>query len=355
MAMLCRKMSFQVVEDTLDAARDEAIALLDATRRGLIDEVRFDWLYGNNPDGQAVLWAIRKVETGEMAGFTVALPRRIMVDGKARTCWNGADFSMMPKFRTLGLAMKLRRAAKEGVDGGRVDFLYSHPNERMAVIHAKVGHAPVGRMLRYAKPLKTAPCFSQKVRSKALAAAMGGAIDPLLRIVGREWRYRPTCDVRLVCSARFDEQFDRLFDESAPAARIVGVRDARYLNWRYADNPLYQTDALLAEEGNRLRGYLLFTVQDGVANVKDVFPPGSDDVARDLIVAMIREGRRRGLKSLNITALEGNPLLPIFVEFGFRLRPESSQMFAYAAADRPWRAAVTDGTSWFVTVGDRDV
>ena len=355
MALWTDSRPFQVVEESLDSSRNDAIAVLGATRRDAVDAARFDWLYRGNPDGEAVLWAIRKAETGDMAGFTVALPRRVIVDRQVRICWNGADFSILPKFRTLGLAMKLRRAAKEGVDAGRVDFLYAHPNERMAVIHGKVGHQPVGRMFRYAKPLRVAPYLRERLKREALATAAGWLVDPLLRFGNREWRHRTSCEVRMVDSPRFDDRYDRLFDESAGCARVVGVRDGRYLNWRYAENPLYETHALEASEGNRLRGYLLFRVEEESASIKDVFPPNDETVARDLIAAMIREGRRRGLKSVSVTTLEGNPWDARFAEFGFRRRPGSSQMFGYASAESPWRDVVLDKQSWFLTVGDRDV
>lgn len=348
-------MSFQVVQESLDGACEDAIALLDRTRQATADRSRFDWLYRKNPDGEAVLWSIREVATGEMAGFTVALPRRVVVDGQARVCWNGADFSILPKFRTLGLAMKLRRAAKEGVDAGRVDFLYAHPNERMAVVHSKVGHTPVGRMVRYAKVLRAGPYLQTKIRSNRAAAAIGWMVNPLLRFDGRQWRHRHTWDVRSVSPARFDDRYDRLFEEGANGSRIIGVRDARYLNWRYAENPLYETHALEARDGSRLCGYLLFVVEDGVAHIKDLFPAGQRAAVRDLIVAMIRKGRKLGLQSLSVATLEGNPLDPYFAEFGFRKRPDGSQMFAYARADSPWRDVVTASRSWFLTVGDRDV
>lgn len=347
--------SFRVFEDCFNTARREVLATFRATRRHEGSDARCDWLYSSNPDGKAVLWAIREVKTKEMVGFTVTLPRRMIVDGQVRTGWNGADFSMLPKYRTLGLAMKLRRAAKEEIEAGRVDFLYAHPNERMALIHAKVGHQPVGRMLRYAKPLKMAPYLRDRVKSEAVAGVTGRMLDPLLRFDGREWRHRMSWDVRAVERPRFDDGYDHLFDEAAACARVIGVRDARYLNWRYADNPLYRTHAIEAREGGRLRGYLLFIVQGDAASIKDVFPPNDETVARDLIAAMIREGRRLGLKSVSITTLEGNPFDARFAEFGFRRRLESSQMFAYARADSPWRDVVLDNDSWFLTVGDRDV
>jgi len=348
-------MSFEVIEQSLNAARDEAIAVLNQTRRHATDEARFDWLYRGNPDGEAVLWAVRKVATGEMAGFTVALPRRMMVDGQLRTCWNGADFSIRPEFRALGPAIKLRRAAKVGIDAGRADFLYAHPNERMAVIHSKVGHFPVGRMRRYAKVLRSGPYIERKVGNKRVAAAAGTIIDPLVRLAGRESRHRSKLDIAAVSPARFDDRYDRLFEEHTNCSRVVGVRDARYLNWRYAENPLYQTHALEAREGNRLLGYLLFIAESDVLQIKDVFPPGNEAAARDLIAGVIREGRKRRLQSASITTLEGNSLDPLLAEFGFHPRAETSEMFAYAPESSPLRDVVLDAHSWFVTVGDRDV
>lgn len=349
------KPLFQVREEPLAAARDEAVALLGATRGKPIDGTRFDWLYRQNPDGPAVLWAVRDSKTGEMAGFTVALPRRIVVDGEQRLCWNGADFSMHPKYRTLGPAIKLRRAAKAAVDAGRVDFLYAHPNDRMAKIHERVGHTPVGRMLRYAKVLKTGPYLQRRLKNRLLAGAVGGVLDVALRISDQAFRRRLSTNVQLGRTATFDERFDRLFAESANSARIIGVRDAQYLNWRYAENPLYESQVLTAEENGRLRGYLVFTVDKATGHIKDLFPPADDTVVCDLIAAMIRIGREQGLMNLSIIALESNPLLPLFETFGFRLRPESSRMFAYGSEGRPWSESATQHADWFLTAGDRDV
>lgn len=370
-------MPFEVSEESSHAPQVEAVALLRQTRHAVIDDGRIPWLYEGNPDGPAVLWAVRDgggpggvgdgdikrngesnidaVDGGRMVGFTVCLPRRVWVDGEVRAGWNGADFSILPNYRTLGPAVKLRRAARVEIDAGRVDLLYAHPNERMAVIHARAGHQVVGRMVRFAKVLKTGPYLERRGKSRAAAGVISSIVDPVLRLGGREFRRRRRHKVHVCSPARFDERFDRLFERAAPRLRIVGVRDARFLNWRYAECPLYESHLITAENGDELSGYLVFTVEDGVGLIKDVFPPGDDATAEDLISAMIGEGRRRGLASLSFTALESNPLLPIIAAYGFRKRADSSQMFAYARPDAPWRDAVLDKEAWYLTVGDRDV
>ncbi|QDT46434.1 hypothetical protein Pan258_04530 [Symmachiella dynata] len=348
-------MPFEIVEESLDVARDDAIAVLDATRQHAVDRSRFQWLYCDNPDGPAVLWAIRKTETGEMAGFTVALPRRMLVDGQLRHAWNGADFSILPRFRTLGLALKLRRAAKNGVDDQRVDFLYAHPNEKMAVIHAKVGHSPIGEMVRYAKVLRTAPYIQRKVGNNALATVGGAMLDPLLRIAGAETRHRAKCNTSLMDITNIDERFDKLFANAAPARGVIGVRDSRYLRWRYAENPLETAQVIIAEENGQLCGYLVMTTQQDMGVIKDLFPMDRPEVARDLLATAIRQGRKQGLNSLSFTMLCSNPLVSSLVKFGFRQRSGLSQMYGYAPESSELRATLLDVNAWWLTVGDRDV
>jgi hypothetical protein len=329
-------MAFQVSEEPVDRSWEEAMKVLNATRRQPVPAERFDWLYRRNPDGKAVLWAARDNNSNTMLGFTVALPRRAMVEGSHQLVWNCADFSIHKQCRTLGIALKLRRLAKEGVDLGRVNILYAHPNDGMAVIHLKVGHFPIGHMIRYAKALRTAGYLSHKFRSNALGGLVGRVADPILRFAGRESRHRATMATTLISPAAFDDRFDDL-------------------NWRYVQNPLYQTEMLIAEKGLRLAGYLLFVVQDGVANIKDLFPPCEPVVARDLIVALVRESRRRRLSSISVGLLEGNPLVPILNEFGFHERPDTSTMYSYVSPESPLHEAVKNPSSWFITVGDRDV
>lgn len=348
-------MAFEISEEPLTAARAETIRLLEATRSHAIDETRFDWLYQQNPDGPAILWAVRKSETGELAGFTVALPRRMLVDGRQHTCWNGADFSMDPRFRTLGPAIKLRRAAKSAIDTGRVDFLYSHPNERMAVIHGKVGHVQGGRMVRYSKILRTRSYIQERVGNPLVAGVAGTVLDSAMRLTDRQTRHRCQHVIEQSDSPVFDECFDALFEDAAPANGIIGVRDARYLNWRYAQNPLYKTHAVLACENDRLRGYALYTVEDDGAHLKDIFPQNDSRVTADLISGVVGECRRRGLKSVSFIALETNRLFSALARFGFQPRSDGYHMFVYAPEGSAIRDRVLAPDAWHLTVGDRDV
>ncbi|NIU02668.1 MAG: GNAT family N-acetyltransferase [Nitrosopumilaceae archaeon] len=98
-------------------------------------EQRFDWLYYDNPFGEARAWIIWDEAHDYPAGFTAVFPRKVLVNHKEYICWNCGDFSIEKKYRSLGIAVKLRKAAKECVDRGMVPFLYAHPNNRMVHVH----------------------------------------------------------------------------------------------------------------------------------------------------------------------------------------------------------------------------
>lgn len=348
-------MSYCVNEEPVDSFIDVALATLNANRSDGVERARFEWLYKDNPQGQAIVWSVRRSETGDVAGFTSALPRWVAVEGELRPAWNCADFSMHPKHRTLGPAIRLRRAAREGVDQGRVEFLYAHPNPRMAVIHNKVGHQALGRMVRMARVLRTAPYLRRKLKSALASDAIGAIGDQVMRLGSREFRHRCGTKVDVVKDIRFDDRFDALFDVAKSELSVVGVRDAAYLNWRYADNPLHETDALLANEDGELRGYLLFFVQDGVVHVKDAFPPHDMNVMQDLVVSLIRYGQKIGAASVSFALLESSSLLPILASHGFRQREDCSEMYVYAPEQYAGRNFVVDKDRWALTVGDRDV
>jgi hypothetical protein len=136
---------------------------------------------------------------------------------------------------------------------------------------------------------------------------------------------------------------------------VIGVRDAQYLRWRYADNPMSRTHMLVAEESGRLAGYVLYVQVGNEAHLKDIFPMHRREVVAALVSQLTRIGYRAGWRSLSLTLLETNPLRPLLAALGFRQREETTQMFGYCPDDRPWATAVYDCHSWRLTVGDRDV
>lgn len=72
---------------------------------------------------------------------------------------------------------------------------------------------------------------------------------------------------------RFDERFDELFDRHHRVSRIVGIRDARYLNWRWVESPAKaMTTVIIARRGDRLGGFLVLSDYGDKLEIRDIFP-----------------------------------------------------------------------------------
>lgn len=329
--------------------RDDQILvdLLSQTRSSPATLDRFQWLYRDNPDGAAIVWGLLDEDSDEIVGFTACLPRRVCVRGNSCMAWIGADFSIAPAYRTLGPAVKLRRAAKEAIDQGRADFLYAHPNERMAKIHARVGHRAVGQMQRFARPLKVSPHLPPVLRW------CGPIADRIWSLCSREtWQIRRSRTL-FRADATFDSRYDELAERLCQLRPLVGLRDQRYLNWRYRQNPLARYHVIEAQSARGLEGYILFEEESGCLQIKDLVAL-EPEVIDQLLGAISRYGRRQRVASLSFGILRGHPWESALLRWGFRPRSETSEMFAYAAQADLLEELVDSG-NWVITVGDRDI
>jgi hypothetical protein len=282
--------------------------------------------------------------TGAIAGCTAVSPRRVQAGGREVIAWNCGDFSIAARYRTMGAAVKLRRAARDAIDAGQSAFLYAHPNDRMLQVHLRVGHAPLAKMRRYAKPLRLAT-------GSALVNQVGSA---LLRGFGGEVLVRLTHDAELIGSGPFPADIDDVYDRARGRLGTVVVRDGTYLNWRFQRNPEQKTETLITRSGDRTSGYVTFAMQQRVVVVKD-WLAADEDARYQVFAALLREARRRSALSATVTALETHPDVPVLRRLGFMLRPEESTAVTYASEHHPVRPDVIDASRWYMTSGDRDV
>jgi len=321
--------------------------LVDVFNRGFnvaIPQNRFDWLYQLNPDGASTAWFVRDDRSGEIAGCTAVFPRRIQVRGRKNStlAWNCGDFCILPRYRTGGAAIVLRRAARDGVDAGATPFLYAHPNDRMLQIHMRVGHQKLGRMIRLARPTRLA------------REGLVGRIGTLALRAGRADRLQARADDYEIESSRLPEELNELFESVKPALGTALVRDVQYLTWRFLECPLHTYQFVLTRRGSRLTGYLAFCLSQGQLHVKDWL--GVDGRAvQTLFSAAVDQAVAADATSASVTLLETHRDRTLIRRLGFVQRPENSTTITYAPESLPWRADVMSADAWYMTVGDRDV
>ena len=90
-------------------------------------------------------------------------------------------------------------------------------------------------------------------------------------------------------------------------------------------------------------------------NVHDLFCLPEGAVSSALIAHLTEVGLEQKIQAISVVLFESNPLIHALQKHGYVLRPETSSVIVHPSPDISWGPALLDKTSWFMTVGDRDV
>ena len=351
-------MSYVVREADVIKDRGIMLSLLknNRTRENFSYEKRFKWIYQDNPDGKAIPWIIWEKESNIPVGFTAVFPRRILVNGKEELCWNCGDFSIEPKYRSLGVALQLRKEAKKEVNDGKVPFLYAHPNDRMKIIHQRAGHQQLGYMHRYALPLRLDSYFESKLNNNLLGKAVAFPLNQILSLMLALNKKGNHLDAVMLDSPEFNNQHEELFLELAQRYPIIGVRDKVYLNWKYADNPNHRYLLMNFFSNKQLIGYIIFSKSDLVFEIVEciVFP---DEQVKDVLIHFLKSIKDRfpETASVSVVTFETNPIVKVLRQLRFQQRSDAtSSVITYTKAESGLGKNVYDKDNWYLSVGDRD-
>ncbi len=349
-------MAYTVKEADVQKEKPIMVEILQQNRqRADFDYgARYDWIYLNNPLGKAKAWIIWNEKNNEPVGFTGVFPRAVYINGKRYVGWNCGDFSIHKKYRTLGIALKLRRAAKDAVDGGEVPFLYAHPNERMEVIHLKAGHQKIARMQRYAMLLRTDRLLSRLIPAGALQKMISAPLNVMLstqyRFVGADgW------SAELRSEVMAEQRHEEIFKAMVSRFPVIGARDTEYLNWKFGSNPNHRFLQMDIYKYNELAAVLFYYIRQDTVNLVDVLIKDVDHDAAAVfaffITTVVKE--YEDVTSLSFILQEYNPLIPVLQSLGFVFRNDAtSGLISYAGPELA--KEILEGTKWFMTVGDRD-
>ncbi len=352
-------MTIDVREAELPAERE---ILLDTLVRNrdhgdmALRRQRFQWSHSTNPYGTPRAWLAVDRASGRVIGATTAFPRQVLVHGRATLGWNGGDTSIDREFRTLGPAVKLRRAVKQCVDRGEMAFLYSFPVDRMRAVLEQIGHVVIGELARHGIVVRIDRFLGRATGRPKLARCLAGMTNPFLSMWPGNWRRGGEFEVVVENRRRFDRQYDDLFERVAARHPVITVRDARFLNWRFADNPLHAGALTFSlNGGGRLCGYAIVDVNEDRARVIDFLVDGSAETQYALWSRVTGWLRRRGVCTLTMHATEREPAMRILRSFGPAFRDGTNASITVHTRGEGPCGALLDEQNWFMTQADRDV
>jgi hypothetical protein len=225
-------------------------------------------------------------------------------------------------------------------------------------IHVRCGFDEATPLSTYSLVLDPGTFAARKGLSflKALAARIGLGVNRVLALTRAR---REVAGAQLLETRRFEPATDATWSKLAAGYGVTRVRDAAYLNWKYADHPTLAYRNLLVKRGGETTGYLIWRLA----------PPGADEkraVVADFLVAKgdavaFRQLMARVIVDANSAGMESVSVLTTQLWAASALRklgflPRGTRNTWVVANWHPHMPAewLRDLEAWHVCLGDSD-
>jgi len=259
-----------------------------------------------------------------------------------------ADYAVDADHRSLGPALMLmRRGTQLGAE--RFDLTYGLPNRKAAAVLARAGLKRLGTVRRYARPLFSRPLLAQRLPTW-LADLLAPMVDAALGM--RDAWHSAALRPRLECSATGwdDPAIDELWSRR-PDSLLLSERSGAMLRWRFGAPERGDWRLCMARDRDGdARGYVVWRLTDGFAEVGDFFSPDPDACTAPLMLSFSRLARRERANSVSVTFFGSEQVAQRLLASGMALRPHEAPLFTLPGGvpelESPGR--------WYLTSFDND-
>ncbi len=330
------------------------------------------WKYFDNPAGR--VYGRRAELDGCPAGFYGNIPLHIKVGDRVVRGAQAVDAMVAPEARRHGVFVRLAQETFRDMDaaGVELDYVFPSPAARAGFVE-RLGWTTVGAVPRYTLVLSPSALTPAGKRAgfprQQYVWLFAAALIRLSRLRSDPARAgQPGAPiVREV--AGFDARFDRLWDEAAADFPIAVVRDAAYLNWRYAMHPTLRYHILAAEQNGRVMGFAVLSPRDfersrALALAELLSAPGALDAGMALLAAAAVHARRLGAAQVHCWMLPRYALYRrLLTENGFVHWPwpyvpgALRYSVPFLVRPRPRSTLAADPAAlatWYLAMGDHD-
>jgi len=300
------------------------------------------WKFRDNPGGGKLIY-VAVTASGRVVGQYAGLPVMMNWDGRTLHLVQIIDVMVDPEFRAglkkPGLFVKLADCCirEYGGAGG-----FGFPPPLPLRVGRLVGYSELHAVQQLAKGLQDArsPAWSRSISS---------------------WQWV----VEEVPA--FDARADRLWTRCQSELPVSAVRDARYLNWRYARHPevCYRLLVVRRRLSDEWAGLAVLRLGGGKATAHlgqgetaacliDWLVPLDARVPAELLLARCEAmGWGAGMRDIYVWFRPGSAQWGLFIERGFRPEPTPMHFVALRRIDTISLEWARD--RWYYTMGDSDL
>jgi hypothetical protein len=294
------------------------------------------WKFLSNPAGHHITLAVS--EDGQIIGQFAGLPVQVATPHETFLLSQGIDHMVDPACRRMGMYGTMAvHFFKTFMGPGQAAAWYGYHVPAVYEIEARTfGCETVHPVVALRWDLSQRETWREGTNDR-----------------WRSWRHR------LARVARFDDSIDRLWTRCLPEFSLAAIRNARYLNWRYADCPDVEYAPIVATDRltGRVTGMAVIRFgwfDEPVAPLVDWLVPSRDEaVCLSLLGACHDLARARGLTSTMAWFPASTPQHRFLLSLGYR---QEATPFLMSVRGHPGesRLGYLKGP-WYYTMGDSDI
>jgi GNAT superfamily N-acetyltransferase len=280
-----------------------------------------EWKLRDFPPGAHVI--VGEAGSKIVAAMTV-MRRQWIVGGVSRLVRDGVDLAIAPSFQGQGLYTAMRRYAAEHDDPQfDLEFLYRTAPATIRVKQQLGVRLPANAIQVLLKPYSAQRLVAEgtergagRVRASFLALGLI-ALQTLNRLHHPPYpRETPTWSVSTI--DKFDDRMEAFLRETLRSFDFVQERSTEYLNWRYCDPRGGRFTVRVAEQNNRVLGYIVWKKSGAYGHIVDFLAlPGRADVARSLLEDALRILEKTGIKCARCWMVAYHPYFELLRRCGF--------------------------------------
>ena len=321
----------------------------DFSRELMDGAAKYDWFYLNNPAGEAEVYFLEHGPDRRVVGVVGVGARDVSSSGRRLTAGLLVDFIVQAEHRVFYPALLLQRtAARESAV--RFDCLVGHSNPASSAVLRRVPGFQEHAQVRYVRVLDIQAYLARYVPG-AVATIIGRGLGVLRRAVSGGSRRR-----QVSLAARWtdepDDRFDRLWARASAGVLSMGVRDRRFIAWRFFGRQRHRCRILeiaAAPEG-ALIGYFICDLGGDSLVVQDLWLPEDAAIQDSALAELVVAAQALRRRSVSIGVVATASLASALERAGFW--PRDSQPVLIAPTKN---AAVAPLAHWYVTMADADV
>jgi predicted N-acetyltransferase YhbS len=336
----------------------------------------WDWLYKDNPGGQAVTFIAES--GGKVVGHFPNVLERIKI---GKNFFHGGmvlHLATHADYRKQGIFKNLGKASIEELTKSNIPFSLAFPNDKSRPgFIEKLGFSPILSVPLLIKPLNIKNILKKIIKKPVLPLLLYCILSPAYHLFFNNtlkggFRFKSSepslqavsGNIRIEKKDEFEPEFNFLWKKAIPQADVMVPRDMIFLNWRFKLRPGRKYQIYAAFRKNELTGYIvtreadIFSLKAGI--VMDYLVEAGDDASFETLVnAVMDDFKKQGMDICVAGCLKSNLYYKTLKKYGFmtipeRINPRKLILVGRANKDIPEKEMFMNGKNWFITFADWD-